>query len=89
MKMTILESYVGEYELIPGFILTITKYDNQLKLQVTGQGEAPIIPIAQNLFVIKDIEDAEITFNLNDAGEIESMTLNQHGMDNVCKKLED
>lgn len=83
----ILESYVGEYELTPGFTLTITKHDSQLKVQATGQGTGSIIPIAPNVFVIKGVEDALLTFNLTETGEIESMTLNQHGMDNVCKKL--
>jgi len=84
----ILESYVGKYELMPGFILTINKYDSQLKVQATGQGEGPIIPIAQNVFVPKGI-DAQFTFNINEAGEVESMTLHQNGMDNICKKLVD
>jgi len=33
--------------------------------------------------------EAQLTFNKNEAGEVESMTLHQHGMDNICKKLED
>ncbi len=85
---TILESYVGKYELAPGLILTITKYDSQLKVQLTGQGEGSIIPISQNVFVIEGVE-AQLTFNINEAGEVESMTLHQNGMDNICKKLTD
>ena len=85
----ILESYVGKYELMAGFILTINKYDNQLKVQATGQGEGPIIPISQNVFVIKGVDDAQLIFNINEAGEVESMTLQQNGMDNICKKLAD
>ena len=84
----ILETYVGKYELMAGFILTINKYDSQLKIQVTGQGEGPIIPISQNKFGLKGI-DAQLTFNTNEAGEVESMTLHQHGMDNICKRLAD
>ncbi|MFK5856060.1 MAG: DUF3471 domain-containing protein [Bacteroidota bacterium] len=84
----ILESYVGKYELMPGFVLTITKYDSQLKLKATGQGEGPIIPIAQNVFVIKGV-DAQFTFNINEAEEVESMTLYQNGMDYICKRLID
>lgn len=84
----ILESYVGRYELAAGFVITIKKYDSQLKLQAAGQGEGPIIPIAENVFVIDGVE-AKLTFNKNDAGEVESMTLRQHGQDNVCLKLED
>ena len=83
----VLESYVGKYELMQGLILTITKSDNQLKVQLTGQGEIPIIPISQNKFVLKGVE-AQLTFNKNEAGEVESLTLHQNG-DNICKKLED
>ena len=79
----VLKSYVGKYELMPGFTLTINKYDSQLKVQATGQSEGVIIPIAQNVFVIDGVE-AKLTFNKNDAGEVESMTLHQHGQDNVC-----
>jgi hypothetical protein len=84
----ILECYVGKYELMPGFVLTINKYGSQLKVQATGQGEGPIIPISQNVFVIKGA-DAKFTFNKNEAGEVESLTLHQNGMDNICKRLED
>jgi hypothetical protein len=83
----ILESYVGKYELMAGLILTITKYDSQLKVQVTGQGEIPIIPISQNKFVLKGV-DAQLTFNINEAGEVESLTLHQNG-DHFCKRVED
>jgi len=81
----ILETYAGKYELMAGFILTINKYDSQLKIQVPGQGEGTIIPISQNKFGLKGI-DAQLTFNTNEAGEVVSMTLHQHGMDNICKK---
>ena len=84
----ILETYVGKYEAMPGFILTINKYDSQLKIHISGQGEFPIIPISQNKFGLKGI-DAQLTFNTNENGEVESMTYHQHGMDNICKKLED
>jgi Domain of unknown function (DUF3471)/Beta-propeller repeat len=85
---TILETYVGKYELMPGFVMTITKNERQMKVQATGQGEIHIIPIAQNKFGLKGI-DAKLTFNKNEAGEIESMTLHQNGQDHICKKIED
>jgi len=83
----ILETYVGKFELMAGLNLTISKNDSQLKVQVTGQGEIPLIPISQNKFVLKGV-DAQITFNKNKAGEVESLTLHQNG-DHICKKLED
>ncbi|SDB50130.1 CubicO group peptidase, beta-lactamase class C family [Flavobacteriaceae bacterium MAR_2010_188] len=84
----VLESYVGNYELAPGFVLTVTKYDNQLKAQATGQEENPIFPKSQNVFYLKVVE-AQLTFNKNEAGEVESVTLLQGGQEIKGKKLVD
>jgi len=51
--------------------------------------ELSIIPMSQNFFIIKGIDDAQLTFNTNEDEEIVSMTLHQHGMDNICKRLDD
>lgn len=84
----ILESYVGKYELAPGFVLTIAKYDGQLKAQATGQGENPIFPKSQNVFYFKVVV-AQLTFNINEAGEVQSVTLLQGGQEITGKKLVD
>ena len=85
---TVLESYVGKYELAPGFILTVTKYDSQLKAQATGQGENSILPKSKNVFYFKVVE-AQLTFNINEAREVQSVTLNQGGQEINGKKLVD
>lgn len=82
----ILQTYVGKYELAPGFILTVAKYDSQLKAQATGQGEFPIFPSAENMFYYKVVQ-AQLSFNKNAAGEIESVTLFQNGQEIIGKKL--
>ncbi|MDX2415159.1 MAG: DUF3471 domain-containing protein, partial [Bacteroidales bacterium] len=83
----ILETYVGKYELSPGFILTISKPDSLLKLQIPEQGEGNIFPKSQNEFYIKT-SVLELTFNINEAGEVESMTVHPDGGDDIiCKKL--
>ena len=85
----ILETYVGKYELSPGFILTVIKNDNQLILQIPNQGEVSIFPKSQNEFYInKSVH--EFAFNINETGEVESMTMHPDGGDDViCKRLED
>ena len=60
----ILESYVGKYELSPGFILAVSKDGNQMKAQATGQPEFPIFPKSNNIFYLKVVE-AQLTFNHN------------------------
>lgn len=88
VENAVLESYVGNYELAQGFLLTIAKYDNQLKAQATGQGENLIFPKSQNVFYLKVVE-AQLTFNKNEAGEVESVTLVQGGQEITGKKLVD
>jgi len=83
----ILAKYVGKYEVSPGFTLTITKYGSQLKVQATGRKKGPIFPKSQNRFYTK-VSEVELTFNINKAGEVESMTVHPDGGDDViCKKL--
>ena len=84
----ILESYVGKYELAPGFVLTVIKYESQLKVQATGQGENAIYPNSENVFYLK-VVNAQLTFNSNEEGEVQSVTLLQGGMETTGKKMKD
>jgi len=85
----ILETYVGEYEVSPGFTLTISKYGNQLKVKPTGRKEGPIFPKSQNDFYVK-VSEVEFTFNINEDGEVVSLTVHPDGGDDIiCKKLAD
>lgn len=83
-----LESYVGKYQLAPGFILTISRDANQLKAQATGQPQFPVYPKAKNVFYYKVVE-ARLTFNQNEEGKVQSLTLHQVGRDIIGKKLEE
>ena len=82
----ILKSYVGKYELAPGNIITVTKYDGQLKAQGTGNPEHPIFPISDKVFYYK-VEQAQLTFNLNEDGVVESVTLLQTDRARIGRKL--
>ena len=82
----ILQSYVGKYELAPTFILTVTKEGNQLKAQATGQPVFDVFPKSKTEFYLKVVE-AQLTFNKNDAGDVESVTLFQGGREMIGKKI--
>jgi len=83
----VLKSYTGDYELMPGFILSITKEGKQLKAQATGQQAFEIYPKSINVFYVKVIT-AQITFNENENGSIESLTLFQNGQEIPGKRIE-
>ncbi len=82
----VLESYVGKYELQPGFILAISRQGNQMFIFPTGQQKSEIFPASKNRFYSK-IVDAQITFNKDESGKTVSLTLHQGG-DFVAKKIE-
>ena len=83
-----LENYVGKYELVPGFILTITSVDDQLMVQATGQTSLPVFPKSEREFYYKAVE-AQLVFNANEDDEIISVTLYQNGQIIEGKKLDD
>ncbi len=82
---SILETYVGVYELVPGFEIAITKDGTRLMSQASGQGAYEIFPKSSTEFYFK-VVDAQITFNKDREGKTESLTLHQGGRDIVGKK---
>lgn len=82
----VLETYVGQYELMPNFVLTISKDGQQMKAQATGQPQFPIFARAENVFYFK-VVPAQLTFNTNAEGKVESVTLLQGGQEIVGKKM--
>lgn len=84
----ILESYVGKYQLMPSFILTVTKEGNQLKTQATGQPAFDIFPKNETEFYLKVVE-AQLKFNKNEAGDVDSITLFQNGQEVEGKRIEE
>jgi len=83
----ILETYIGEYELQPEFTLTVTLEGNQLKTKATGQQVVDIFPKSETEFYLK-VVDAQIVFNKNDTGEIDSLTLFQGGQEMIGKRID-
>ena len=84
----ILETYVGKYELKPGFVLAVTKEGNQLKTQATGQPAFDIFPKSENEFYIKAF-NAQLAFYKNEDGGVDSVTLFQGGREIIGKRMEE
>ncbi len=80
-----LDSYIGEYQLTPNFILTISREGEKMFIYPTGQSKSEIFPATENRFYSK-IVDAQITFNKDDMGKIDSLTLYQGG-ETLAKKI--
>ena len=74
----ILDSYVGEYEIAPGFILFVSKEGDKLFSRAmpvptppsaTDQPKSEMFPESENTFFVKDA-DAQFTFIKNDQGQV-------------------
>lgn len=74
-----LERLVGDYQLAPNFVISITRKDTKLFAQATGQSKFPIYAKSKTEFFFKVVE-ASLIFNEDDNGEIASLILDQNGM---------
>lgn len=83
----VMEKYVGKYELQPGFVIAITKEDDKLMAQATGQPKFEIFPSSETEWYLK-VVNAQITFNVNAEGMAESLTLHQGGRDMTGQRIE-
>lgn len=78
--------YVGDYELAPNFILTITNEGGKLMGQASGQPKSELFPKTETEFFLKAV-DAQITFVKNDQGQVTQLILHQNGRNMPAKKI--
>jgi CubicO group peptidase (beta-lactamase class C family) len=81
-----LERYVGQYELAPAFILTVTREGDRLFTQATGQQKIEVFAETPVKFFLR-VVDAQITFVEGADGSVASLVLHQNGRDMPAKKI--
>ncbi len=74
----VLDHYTGQYELAPGFLLTVTREGHGLCVQATGQDKTYLVAESENKFIVKEV-DAEIEFVRVDSGAVTKLILYQGG----------
>ncbi|MER3432552.1 MAG: hypothetical protein C4288_03760 [Leptolyngbya sp. ERB_1_1] len=80
------DAYIGRYELSPEFILTITKAENRLFVQATGQQIIELFPESETDFFIK-VVNAQITFVKDQQGQVNQLMLHQAGQTTPAKRI--
>ena len=70
----ILASYVGDYQLAPNLLLTVTKEQNQLLFQATGQNKFALVAETETTFHSEAFE-ALVEFIKDETGEITNLIL--------------
>lgn len=84
---TLLERYVGRYQLAPTFIIAITREDNRLFAQATAQPKFEVFAETERDFFLKAV-DAQITFVTDMAGRVTKAILHQGGMDQDAQRID-
>ena len=82
----ILDKYVGEYELAPEFVLTVTRAGKKLFVQATNQPQLQVFAESETDFFYKQVK-AKIKFTKNEKGEVTSLTLFQGGREMPARKI--
>lgn len=82
----IYESYIGEYELGPQFILAITTEAGRIFAQATGQPKIEVFPESEVDYFLT-VTDAQLTFLKDAGGKVSQLVLHQGGRDIPAKKI--
>jgi CubicO group peptidase (beta-lactamase class C family) len=80
------DDYAGNYQLAPGFVLSITREGKSLMAQATGQPKVEIFPEGQREFFYK-VVDAQISFETDEKGHAQALVLHQNGRDMRAPRL--
>lgn len=83
----LLDGYVGRYELVSNFILTITREGPHLFVQASGQPKVELFAESERDYFLK-VVDAQITFDNEDQGRAAGLVLHQDGLDQHAKRIE-
>jgi hypothetical protein len=82
----ILDAYVGEYEMMPGQVMTVTREDDKLMAQLPGQPKVELLAESETSFFVSD-SPAEFEFEKDASGQCKGVVLRQAGFEFKLKKL--
>jgi CubicO group peptidase (beta-lactamase class C family) len=82
----LLATYIGEYELAPNFIMTVTVEGDKMMVQATGQSAIQVYAESATKFFPKEI-DAKIEFFKDAAGKVTHLVLYQGGRETKGTKI--
>jgi CubicO group peptidase (beta-lactamase class C family) len=85
VSQSVLQSYVGRYQLAPGMIMNVYRQANQLFVQLTGQSSIPIFAETNLKFYIKAV-NAQLEF-VKENGRVTKVILYQDGAANVALRI--
>src|SRR5688500_3620835 len=82
----VFDSYVGDYELAPGFVMRVFREGDKFMTQATNQPAFEIFPESETTFAPRAFP-AKLTFLKDADGKVTSVRLNQGGRETTGKKI--
>jgi D-alanyl-D-alanine-carboxypeptidase/D-alanyl-D-alanine-endopeptidase len=86
LEPALLDALVGEYQLAPNFVITVTKEGSSLFAQATGQPRFQLHPEAETEFFLTEV-DAQVSFVKDATGKVTHLILHQGGQDVRGEKI--
>jgi len=81
------DAYVGRYQLEPNRIFTVSRVEDRLFVQLTGQSNFRVFPESDRDYFYKVVA-ARITFVADDQGRVIELVLHQNGAERYAKRIE-
>jgi CubicO group peptidase (beta-lactamase class C family) len=78
--------FAGRYQLLPTFVLTVSRDGDRLMVQGTDQSKIEFFPESETKFFSKQI-GAEVTFVKDDKGEVTQLILHQGARNQQAQRL--
>jgi CubicO group peptidase (beta-lactamase class C family) len=86
IDFAIYDDYVGRYEVNSNFSFIISRKDDHLFCQPTGQNKLELFPESETNFFLKEV-DAQIVFVRDEEGKVIKLILHQSGRVISAKKI--
>jgi D-alanyl-D-alanine-carboxypeptidase/D-alanyl-D-alanine-endopeptidase len=82
------DDFVGDYQVAPNVIGTVTRDGDKLVLKGTGWKKAyELLPLAKDTFFVREFENTEITFVRDGRGKVTHQLSRTNGQEIIAKKL--
>jgi CubicO group peptidase (beta-lactamase class C family) len=82
----VFDSLLGQYELRPGFILTVVRDGDKLNVEPTGQPRTELMPESETQYYV-EVVDAQVTFVKDERGQVTHLVFRQGARDTTAKKI--
>jgi len=86
VEPSVLERYIGTYQLSPAFSIEVTVTGDKIYAQATNQSRFQIFPESETRYFYKII-NAQISFEFDDDGSVKSLILHQNGRNTPGEKI--